>query len=108
MVMDVLMPNTNGLQATHELRSAPNYEALPIIMVSGIDDARLRAQAAELGADDFITKPFAPSELLARVRAVLRSRSVDANCAPWPSPSAKAVQAVQASRRCPWPPPVAS
>jgi len=110
MVIDVLMPSTNGLQATHALRSLPNRMALPIIMVSGTDDARLRSQAADLGADDFITKPFSPSELVARVRAVLRSRSVEASRAPWPPPSAQAVQAIRAihaSRHCPWPPPVA-
>lgn len=106
MVIDVLMPSTNGLQATHALRSAPNRVLLPIVMVSGTDDARLRAQAADLGADDFITKPFSPSELVTRVCAVLRSRSVDANRALWPPPTVQAAHAIHASRHYPWPPPV--
>lgn len=114
VVIDLLMPSTNGLQATQTLRAEPNRETLPIIMVSGTKDPRLQAQAFALGADDFITKPFAPSELVARVRGALRPRAGGADTvnmsratqrAPWPPPSAAAIAA---AFRCPWPPPAES
>lgn len=111
IVLDLLMPSTNGLQATHALRAEPNGETLPIIIVSGLDDPGSQAQAFSLGADDFITKPIVPSELVARVRRSLRpgtgvgsgERASAALCpAPWPPPAVSVDEVAQ----CPWPAPV--
>ena len=114
VVIDLVMPSTNGLQATESLRAEPTHETLPIIMVSGTNDPRLQAQAFALGANDFITKPFTQSELVARVRGALRPKAVDVDSAsvssaapnaPWPPPGASVIDV---ARRCTWPPPAVS
>ncbi len=73
IVLDLNLPGLDGLEITRELRSAPNAPA--IVMLTARDDAVDKVVGLELGADDYMTKPFNPRELVARVRAVLRRTS---------------------------------
>ncbi len=69
VVLDLGLPGLNGLDVTRRLRRDGE---LPIIMLTARDDETDRVIGLELGADDYVTKPFSPRELVARVRAVLR------------------------------------
>jgi two-component system, OmpR family, KDP operon response regulator KdpE len=69
VILDVKMPEVDGLTVCQQIRAE---SSLPIIMLTGIDDESQAAAALELGADDYIRKPFGTNELLARVRALLR------------------------------------
>jgi len=72
IVLDLMLPGIDGLELTRRLRAEPTWTKLPIIMVTAKSDEVDRIIGLELGADDYIGKPFSPKELLARVRAVLR------------------------------------
>src|SRR5690349_12658145 len=72
VVLDLMLPELDGWQVCRELRRSPLTEALPIIMLTARDDLIDRILGLELGADDYLSKPFNPRELVARVRAVLR------------------------------------
>ncbi|GAB4113980.1 MAG: response regulator transcription factor [Roseiflexaceae bacterium] len=72
IVLDLMLPEIDGLDVTRTLRSDPATRAIPIIMLTARVDEMDRLIGLELGADDYITKPFSPRELVARVRAVLR------------------------------------
>jgi DNA-binding response OmpR family regulator len=69
LVLDVMMPGMDGWEVTRRLRRSTN---LPIIMLSAKGETTDRVFGLDLGADDYLAKPFEPSELLARVRSVLR------------------------------------
>jgi two-component system, OmpR family, alkaline phosphatase synthesis response regulator PhoP len=69
VVLDLGLPGRDGLDVTRELRRASN---LPIVMLTARGDEADRIVGLELGADDYVVKPFSPKELVARVRAVLR------------------------------------
>ena len=71
VLLDIGMPRMNGLLACQAIRLLPGYAAVPIIMLTGYGDARMRQAAAQVGATDFITKPFRPDMLLARLAAHL-------------------------------------
>ena len=70
VVMDVMMPRLDGLEATRALRTAGND--VPIIVLTARDAVGDRVEGLDAGADDYLTKPFALQELLARLRALLR------------------------------------
>jgi len=70
IVMDVMMPRLDGLEATRALRSAGND--VPILVLTARDAVSDRVDGLDAGADDYLTKPFALDELLARVRALVR------------------------------------
>ena len=74
VVLDVLMPEMDGLEVCRALRtgSAPGGRSLPILFLSSKDDEVDRIVGLELGADDYIVKPFSPRELVARVKAHFR------------------------------------
>jgi len=72
VVMDVALRDTSGLQVCRRLRANEATRALPIIMLTARKTEVDRVVALELGADDYVTKPFSPQELVARVRALLR------------------------------------
>jgi DNA-binding response OmpR family regulator len=72
VVLDLGLPGLDGLDVTRSLRRASD---VPIIMLTARDDETDKLIGLELGADDYITKPFSPRELVARVRAVLRRRA---------------------------------
>jgi DNA-binding response OmpR family regulator len=69
LVLDLRMPGENGMQIASNLRA---NSQLPIIMLTGVKDEADRVMGLELGADDYVTKPFSPRELLARIHALLR------------------------------------
>ncbi len=73
LLLDLLLPRTDGLALMRRLKAV--YDHLPIILVTGRAELSDRVAGLEDGADDYITKPFEPSELTARVRAVLRRSS---------------------------------
>jgi two-component system response regulator MprA len=70
VVMDVMMPRLDGIEATKALRTAGNE--LPILVLTARDAVGDRVEGLDAGADDYLTKPFALQELLARLRALLR------------------------------------
>lgn len=70
IVLDLMLPGQNGLDACRELRASGNQ--IPVIMLTAKGDEASRIEGLELGADDYLAKPFNPRELLARIRAVLR------------------------------------
>lgn len=72
MVLDIMMPHEDGLSYCKRLR---NTSAIPIIMLTAVGEDTDRIIGLELGADDYLTKPFNPRELLARIRAVLRRQN---------------------------------
>jgi two-component system alkaline phosphatase synthesis response regulator PhoP len=72
VVLDLGLPELDGLDVTRQLRSGATTGQLPIIMLTARDDELDKLLGLELGADDYLTKPFSPRELVARVRAVLR------------------------------------
>ena len=72
VLLDVNLPGMNGFEVCRHLRSNPATAATPVIMLTARIDESDRVAGLDLGADDYITKPFSPKEALARIRAVLR------------------------------------
>ncbi|MBM7323418.1 response regulator [Agrobacterium sp. S2] len=71
IVLDVMMPGDDGLVLCRELR-AGKHKATPVLMLTARDDEMDRIIGLEMGADDYLSKPFAARELLARIKAILR------------------------------------
>jgi DNA-binding response OmpR family regulator len=72
LILDLMLPDVDGFDICRALRSDPATAAIPIIMVTAKAEESDRIGGLELGADDYLTKPFSPNELVARVRALLR------------------------------------
>jgi phosphate regulon transcriptional regulator PhoB len=72
VVLDLMLPEMSGLEVCRRLRGDPATAGVPIIMLTAKADEVDRIVGLELGADDYVAKPFSPKELVARVRAVLR------------------------------------
>jgi DNA-binding response OmpR family regulator len=72
MVLDLMLPQVDGWEVCRRVRSGKSAPDLPIIMLTARDDDVDKIVGLELGADDYLTKPFNPRELVARVKAVLR------------------------------------
>ena len=73
MILDVMMPKMDGWQVCREIRS---YSKVPIIMLTARSDEKDELQGFDLGVDEYITKPFSPKILVARVEAILRRSNV--------------------------------
>jgi DNA-binding response OmpR family regulator len=71
-ILDVMLPGMSGLDVCRALRTQPATEHLPIIMVTARGDEGDRIVGLDIGADDYVAKPFSPGELVARIRAVTR------------------------------------
>src|SRR5438552_1694317 len=69
VVLDITMPGIDGFALTHQIREISN---LPIIMLTAMSEQSQKVHGLEIGADDYLTKPFDPDELVARIRALLR------------------------------------
>jgi two-component system phosphate regulon response regulator OmpR len=80
VVLDLMLPGEDGLSACRRLRAANNQ--VPIIMLTAKGDELSRIRGLELGADDYLSKPFNPDELMARVKAVLRRQTAPVPGAP--------------------------
>ncbi len=72
VVLDLMLPDADGLDVCKELKREAKTASVPVIMLTARGDEFDRVLGLELGADDYITKPFSPKELVARVKAVLR------------------------------------
>ena len=72
VILDWMLPNLSGIEVCRQLRRKPENKNLPIIMLTARGEEADRIRGLDSGADDYVVKPFSPSELIARVRAVLR------------------------------------
>ena len=72
ILLDLMLPGLSGLEICAALRASPKTRAMPIIMLTARSEESDRIRGLEIGADDYVTKPFSPNELVARVRALLR------------------------------------
>jgi DNA-binding response OmpR family regulator len=72
LILDLMLPGRHGLDICRELRADPTTARLPIIMVTARGDESDRISGLDLGADDYVAKPFSPKEVVARVGALLR------------------------------------
>lgn len=83
VVLDVMLPGEDGLSLCRGLRAQTHGAALPVLMLTARSDAIDRVLGLEMGADDYLTKPFEPRELLARIRNILRrAQALPANLQP--------------------------
>jgi len=78
VVLDWMLPGQSGLQLARRWRSDPRTRELPLIMLTARADEADKIAGLDTGADDYLTKPFSPRELMARIRAVLRRRAPEA------------------------------
>ena len=81
ILLDNVMPRMSGWEVTKSLKEDPKYREIPIIMFSALNDVKDKVAGFELGVDDYITKPFNFSEVLARIKAALRNRELFAQIA---------------------------
>ena len=72
LVLDLMLPDGDGLDLTRELRADPRFKRLPLLMLTARGEPLDRVLGLELGADDYLAKPFEARELLARIKALLR------------------------------------
>lgn len=72
LILDLMLPDADGLELCKKLREQEKYRKLPIVMLTAKVSLDERIQGLDYGADDYITKPFSPTELIARIKAVLR------------------------------------
>jgi two-component system phosphate regulon response regulator PhoB len=78
IVLDLMLPGIDGLEVTRRLKNDPNTKHIPIVMLTAKGEEADIVTGLELGADDYVTKPFSPRILVARVRAVLRRKVKEA------------------------------
>jgi CheY-like chemotaxis protein len=81
ILLDNIMPRMSGWEVTKTLKKDPKFQDIPVIMLSALDDIKDKLEGYELGAEDYITKPFNFSEVLARIRVALRNRELFAQIA---------------------------
>lgn len=74
VLMDIMLPYFDGLELIERLRGQAHWDAVPVLMLTAKAREVDIVRALELGADDYVTKPFQPEELLARIRRLLRGR----------------------------------
>lgn len=76
VLLDLILPNLDGYEICYNIRK---YSKVPIILLTALKDVTSRVEALEIGADDFLIKPFSLKELEARIRAILRRTNYDSN-----------------------------
>jgi CheY-like chemotaxis protein len=81
ILLDNIMPRMSGWEVTKTLKADPKFRDIPVVMFSALDDVKDKLEGYELGVEDYITKPFNFSEVLARIRVVLRNRELFAQIA---------------------------
>src|SRR6266516_1381501 len=72
VILDLMLPGLDGLEICRQLRRTEKYSSMPLLMLTARDEEADRVVGLEMGADDYVTKPFSMRELVARVRALLR------------------------------------
>ena len=75
VVLDLMLPGLSGLEICRSMRADPSVSGVPIIMLTALTEETDRIVGLEIGSDDYVTKPFSPKELVARIGAVLRRTS---------------------------------
>ncbi|HRP02916.1 MAG TPA: response regulator transcription factor [Candidatus Kapabacteria bacterium] len=78
-ILDLMLPDIDGFDICKQLRRDDKFAAIPIIMLTAKSDEMDKVLGLELGADDYVTKPFSPRELVARVKAILRREEKNTN-----------------------------
>lgn len=78
LVLDLMLPRLSGIEVCRRLRAAEETSSLPILMLTAKDDVSDKVMGLDMGADDYMTKPFAIEELLARIRMLLKRRATGA------------------------------
>ena len=76
-LLDVMMPKMDGFELCRRIKSEEAYQAIPVVLITSLNDSKYRIMGIEAGAEDFITKPFASAEILARLKMLLRVRSLN-------------------------------
>jgi class 3 adenylate cyclase/CheY-like chemotaxis protein len=76
VLLDVMMPGISGYDVCRAIRAEPRHAMLPVVLVTALDPAQERVKGLDAGADDFLTKPVNQAELMARVRSLLRIKSL--------------------------------
>ena len=77
IILDLMLPDADGIEICKYLKSNQEFSSIPVIMLTARADETDKVLGLELGADDYVTKPFSPRELVARVKAVLRRKTQD-------------------------------
>ena len=72
LVLDWMLPGISGVELARRLKNDPHYKQLPIILLTARSEEADKIRGLEIGADDYMTKPFSPKELVARIKAVMR------------------------------------
>jgi DNA-binding response OmpR family regulator len=72
VLLDIKMPDKDGFQTLEEIKRSPGFANIPVLFISALNRSNLKVKGLELGAEDYITRPFDKAELLARIRAALR------------------------------------
>ncbi|MGM0568907.1 MAG: response regulator [Elusimicrobiota bacterium] len=78
IILDLMLPDADGIEVCREIRNSENLKNIPVIMLTAKTSETERITGLEIGADDYVTKPFSPRELVARVKAVLRRQKREA------------------------------
>jgi DNA-binding response OmpR family regulator len=76
IILDLMLPDVDGFEVCKYLKNNDKYSSIPIIMLTAKTEETEKVLGLELGADDYVTKPFSPRELVARVKAVLRRQGL--------------------------------
>jgi len=79
IILDLMLPDADGIEICRYLKSKEDLKFIPIIMLTACASETDKVLGLELGADDYVTKPFSPRELVARVKAVLRRKAQDSS-----------------------------
>jgi signal transduction histidine kinase len=77
VVSDIMMPNRNGYELCAAIKGDPDLQYIPVLLLSSKSEVAMKVEGFEQGADDYLTKPFNPRELLARVRNLIRVRKLE-------------------------------
>jgi len=72
IILDWMLPGISGVELARRLKNEPGYKELPIILLTARGEEEDKIRGLEIGADDYVTKPFPPKELIARIKAVMR------------------------------------
>ena len=76
IVLDIMLPRMNGFEVAKKLKSDPLTDSIPLLILSAKGESESRIRGLELGADDYLPKPFSPRELILRIQALLRRSAV--------------------------------
>lgn len=79
VLLDIMMPGMNGYEVCRLIKSSEHTRIIPVVMVTALDDVEAKVKAIDAGADDFLTKPPETVELLARVRSLIRVKTLNEN-----------------------------